>query len=190
MSRTRGKPATLSLEYCVKKAAAIGICRCRAVESVGGILVARVTVEQPIKGCQKGQELFYLNERTWTCDVTKAEVGEQTLLFLDTLPEHPFQDAEDSTLIGKIRLFDSARQRELRGIPLYQVYHSGNGRMPLKSWGGQVYTYRRPPIYLPDTIPTINQPGPYQWAPERYAPLPLVLTFINKYLAEMRRAAA
>jgi hypothetical protein len=89
----------------------------------------------PLKACNEGQR----------CDTTTAISGETALLFLTPLSEKPFRDGWKD----KEKQFALARQKELKDISLYNVVHSGYGRMPIKSWGGKEYVRRSGLVLLP-----------------------------------------
>ena len=110
--------------------------------------VAKVRVERGLKGVGEGDVVYFLARGTWTCDITRAEVGERALFFLN---ESDWSD----------RLQREARvelKKRAASAPVYAVAHSGRGRMPLCAVEGNEYATFWSEVVLPEDLPTIADP--------------------------------
>lgn len=125
------------------------------------IPVARVKVERAIKGTVVGTRVHYLAMGTWTCDSTRAKVGERALFFLNDTDwaRHLSDDARASFL------------KKTDGGNDFQLAHSGYGRMPIL--GGQARELVRfSAIRLPQSYPTIQGADLQPTARGRFLELP------------------
>ena len=134
------------------------------------IPIAKVSVQRPLKGVEEGETLHYLATGTWTCDISRAVVGERALFMLreSDWPRH-LQPAARSEL-----------RRRTASAPVFAVAHSGRGRMPLREVEGIEYATYRHNIVLPEDLPTIDGPE------ERYSLIRSVhLPSIEKKLSKI-----
>src|SRR5215472_4655258 len=105
------------------------------VTTVKGVKVARVKVLETYKG-RKVDELFFLAQPTWVCDISEAVKGETALLFLSSYT---------NPRSGMERMFLSPlpSRKELEGTDvgkaMFLIIDSGRGRMPLRTVKGQQY---------------------------------------------------
>ncbi|MEW6072656.1 MAG: hypothetical protein AB1726_08715 [Planctomycetota bacterium] len=112
------------------------------------IPIARVRVERSLKGTEEGEFVYYLAMPTWTCDISRAEVGERALFLLaDTPWDRALQPATRAAL-----------KRLTGSRPVYAVAHSGRGRLPLREVDGREYATYWKELLLPDDLPTIAGP--------------------------------
>lgn len=105
-----------SLGQLVQRSAAIAVVKVTWVGEVAGSRVARAEVVTSYRGPAAGQELIFLAERTWACDVSTAVAGETVLVFLYDMP-----DPRRARLAAAVK----------KGTPLYVIGHGGRGRLPL-----------------------------------------------------------
>lgn len=122
----------------------------------GPLKLGRLEVEQWIKGAPTGSSLVFLNQGTWTCDITGAEVGERALWFL-------VRDGCDSSYRPHISGYDST----FGDAPLHRVLHSGRGQMNLRALGERsLVTVWRGSVILPEGAPWEVGPQPeYSFIP-------------------------
>lgn len=86
-----GRVAEVSLEQLVEASEVILVGKVVEVREVDGVRVARVRVEQTIKGPAE-EEVWYLAQGTWTCDITGGRLNERSILFLNEYEFHPKPD--------------------------------------------------------------------------------------------------
>ena len=114
------KVAAIPLKDLVAQSPLIVVAHITRVDNVGDLAVARVSVDQVVKGDPDLKTLAVVAAKTWTCDISHAEAGEAALLFLSA------GESLDMTrgALKRARV-DMAPQ------PLYVQAHSGRGRMPI-----------------------------------------------------------
>jgi hypothetical protein len=106
-------------------------------------------VERWFKGKPTDGRLVFLNQSTWTCDITGADVGERALFFFRELKE-------DTVQAGIVRYFQKFGER-----PLLRVVHAGRGQMGLRVVGGEeLATCWTGDVILPDGAPRRAGPEP------------------------------
>src|SRR6266446_4996845 len=111
------------MKSCWKMSNEIVLARVVEVNTVKGVKIARVKVLETYKG--KGvNELLFLAQPTWTCDIAEAVKGETALLFLTT-----YVGGRD--IFGRL---PTRKELEGAGIrqPMFLIPDSGRGRMPLR----------------------------------------------------------
>lgn len=88
----------------------------------GSLEIGQLAVETWLKGAPTEQPLVFVNQGTWACDVTGAEVGERALYFLT---REEAESGYQSHLVGYAERFGAR--------PLHRVAHSGRGQMQLRT---------------------------------------------------------
>src|SRR5688500_11886179 len=76
----QAKAGSISFEDLASSSEQIVIGKVETVTSIEDVRVAKVAVTRTLKGIPVN-EVYYLAEPTWTCDITSAEVGETALFF-------------------------------------------------------------------------------------------------------------
>jgi hypothetical protein len=127
----------------------------QAVISVEGVRVARVEVMRTLKGTPVN-EIYYLAQSTWTCDISEAEIEETALFFFANYQFSPVS-REFEEPIG----FKEQVVALTNGSSFQQILHAGRGRMPLRIVAGEDYlTIWTGDVILPKHIKTIPGPEP------------------------------
>lgn len=155
-------PITLSELVCL--ADVVVVARVRASEPVAvvqpadvllsavglSLEIGELEVETWLKGSPTEQPLVFVNQGTWVCDVTGAEVGERALYFL--MREEP-KFAFTPHLVGYAERFGER--------PLHSVVHSGRGQMRLRTdvGSGPERVWPRG-VQLPEDAPRDNSSDP------------------------------
>ena len=155
----------------------IVIGRVTNVRDVKGLKVAEVRVTKTLKGSP--QELvYYLAQPTWICDITSANVGQETLFFFGKyrFDPHPASMAyvKSTGTAGSYTIEDGATpagafkepigfQEAITAIvgssPFWQVAWSGRGQMPLRHVSDEKYvTVWTGDVQLPTDMSTISGP--------------------------------
>jgi hypothetical protein len=107
----------------------------RRGRKIAGVKIARVKVLETYKG-RKLDELSFVAQPTWTCDISDAVRGETALLLLHsytnprTTSEHPLFSPRPSR---------EELEAEGAGKAIFLLMDSGRGRMPLRTIAGQQY---------------------------------------------------
>ena len=169
-----------------------------SVRDVKGLKVAEVRVTKTLKG--NPQELvYYLAQPTWTCDITSANVGEETLFFFEKYRFDPYPASityvksggaagsytveDGATPAGAFKEpigFREAITAIVGSSPFWQVSWSGRGQMPLRNVGDRKYvTVWTDDVRLPADMSTISGPQRKYAGFIRSAPLSQVLNFIQ-----------
>lgn len=114
----------------------------------GGVAtLGTLRVERWIKGQPTDSAPLFLNQSTWTCDITGADVGERAVFFLCGDKGDPLRDA--------IPCYTET----FGDRPLLRVVHSGRGQMDLRSVEGEeLATCWAGDVVLPEDAP--RRPGP------------------------------
>ncbi len=137
--------------------------------------IGELEVERWVKGARQEQPLVFLNDSTWTCDVTGAEVGGRALYFLGLL-------CKDSEIAAHLEGFEAAYRDRL----LHAVLHSGRGQMDLRVVDSiEVCTYWDGDVRLPEDAP--SQPGPeprYDFV--KSIPLPWMAAHVDELVKAQR----
>ena len=97
----------------------IAIVKVSQIHSTNGVQIAEATIEQMLKGNKKVKKIYFLASSTWTCDISRAELGESALVFLNKISDR-------SKVSGR-----SWKLPKKGYNPLYQIGHVGRGRMPI-----------------------------------------------------------
>jgi hypothetical protein len=126
----QARVAAISLGDLARNSAIIGIVRVDQIRTVNGWRIATATIQTPIANVNAGQTVTFIAEPTWTCDTSGAVLGEQTLLFLTPL-DRRFA-AQTEGLTGKGGLNAAQDRLAKDGKVLYEITHSGRGRIPFK----------------------------------------------------------
>ena len=151
------KVASIEFSELAKEADLIVLGMVKDVTTIQGAKLARVKVLATYKG-EKLEELFFLAQPTWTCDISEAQRGETALLFLSASKDIPRQGMERM-------LFRSLPTRKKLenglGPSLFVISDSGRGRMPLRMIEGQQYaTLWLADVVLPPSVHTVAGPEP------------------------------
>jgi hypothetical protein len=110
-----------------------------------------VDISKVLKGDARLERLLFLAARTWTCDITSAELGERALFFLHGAERDELFDDELRQEIGT----------RFPGIPLMRVMWSGRGKMPLRVLpNGEYATYWASDVILSKGFPDVEGPEP------------------------------
>ncbi len=123
---TYASVATVNLDWLAKNSEEIVLVNVTSVTHRSGVRVGVAQVVQAVVGkLQKGTEIEFVAERTWTCDVSNAVVGERLLLLLRHVP-----DSARATMNGQ-ELGRAAKATKIAGRQLFTIAHSGRGRIVL-----------------------------------------------------------
>ena len=185
---------SISFDDLIKRSEYIVIGQVVSVKGVEPTKVAKVHVTRVLKGSPT-QELYYLASRTWTCDISSAEVGERALFFFG---KYQFAVNPKSRPVpngnGSVRIsgdfeepmgFREQVQAESR-TPLLQIAHSGRGKMPLRRIDGLDFVTSWSDVLLPKEISTVAGPEPkYEFI--RSANLEQIIKSIEKILSRQQR---
>jgi hypothetical protein len=114
-----------------------------------GLKIAEVKITRTLCGQRDLTGLFYIASKMFPDDISDAQLGETTLLFLRKLRKPPSE-------------YDTAIQKVTRGAPLFYVAHSGRGRLVPIRIEGDDYIYFRlgRRILLPPTLSALWKPDP------------------------------
>lgn len=131
----------VSLEELVNASEMILVGTVVEVRDVEGVRVARVRVEQTVKG-PTYEEIWYLAQSTWLCDITGGELNERAILLLNRYefdPEPNRIGDNNSVVIGEFpepMSFRASVEQVTGGEPFWAVSWSGRGQMTIRrSWG-------------------------------------------------------
>jgi hypothetical protein len=156
-ARLHAKVGSVEFAALVKASDVVVLGNVVDVSTVDGVKVARVKVIETYKGT-KVDQLFFLAQPTWICDISEAMKGETALLFL-TAYEDRWKGSE--LILLKPLPTREALQRAGVGQAMFQIVDSGRGRMPLRSVGGEKYaTVWVGDVRLPVSVRTISGPKP------------------------------
>jgi hypothetical protein len=115
------------------------------VFEVQGLKVGRIQLDRVLKGTATGNVLF-LNQSTWMCDITGADIGERALWFLvpyEDIPEaDPPRREPNVVVVGDFhqpRGFRKAVNRLTPDQPFMSVFWAGRGQMGLREVDGTTY---------------------------------------------------
>ena len=114
----------------------------------GTARLGTLRVERWIKGKPTAEAPVFLNQSTWTCDITGADAGERALFFLGCASK------EDGLREGIVSYAEKFGDR-----PLLRILHSGRGQMGLRIVAGEeLATCWTGDVILPEGAP--RRPGP------------------------------
>jgi len=122
---------SLTLEEMAEGSDLIAVVDDVKVHSVNEVHIAEASVSRILKGPSNLKTLYFVASPTWTCDISAAQDGESSLVFL-----HKISDR--SKVFHKDLGYDFELPAEGYD-PLYQVSHSGRGRMPIREVNGENY---------------------------------------------------
>ena len=88
-----------------------------------GVRVAVAKVVRGLKGAVPNDTIEFVAEKTWTCDISNAVLGERVLLYLIKVRDR------DGVTMFKQDLSKAASMSRSAGRVLYELYHSGRGRI-------------------------------------------------------------
>jgi hypothetical protein len=172
------KVAPTSLEELTRVAESIVIGRVTEVISVEGTPIAKVSVIETLKG-EPGQDLYYFARGTWICDVSRAEPGETSLLFLW---KYDFGVKDDFGSWQQPPGFEQTVNELTGGAPLWRLAWAGRGRMPFRSINGTDFvTLWVGDVVLPRSIKTVAA-SEIPYSSLRSAPLADVVSIVRKSL--------
>jgi hypothetical protein len=155
-ARIHAKVGSVEFSTLVREADVIVLGNVVDVTTLKGVKVARVKVLETYKG-PKVDELFFLAQPTWVCDISEAVKGETALLLL-----HSYTDPRSG--MEKMFLAPLPSRKELEGAaagkPMFLIIDSGRGRMPLRTIKGQQYaTLWVGDVRLPASVQTVRDPN-------------------------------
>lgn len=163
----QAKVGSISFEDLASSSEQIVIGKVETVTSIEDVRVAKVAVTRTLKGTPVN-ELYYLAEPTWTCDITSAEVGETALFFFYKYGFTANPKSRETLPDGQILLktdyeeplgFRAQIESLTKGNSFWMVAHSGRGRMPLRTINGVDYvTLWTEDVILPKRIKTVEGP--------------------------------
>jgi len=112
-----------------------------------GVLFGRIRIgvaqpEQWLKGTPTAAPLVFVNQSTWTCDVTGLELGQRALIFFE-------RASSEDELVPRICDYRERFGEE----PLHYVAHSGRGQMPLGVVDGREFARVFGDIRFPPDLP-------------------------------------
>ena len=109
--------------------------------TVSGKKVAEVEVTRTLKGNPNVKRLYYYFGPSWMCDVSDAKEGETAIYFLSAY---------------------SSKVEVMPGVPLFELVHSGRGRLIVHCIDGEPYirAYRRGDVLFPRSITVAIYPNP------------------------------
>jgi hypothetical protein len=153
-ARIHAKVGSVEFSTLVRQADVIVLGTVVDVTTVKGVKVARVKVLETYKG-RKVNELFFLAQPTWTCDISDAVKGETALLLLSSYTD-PRSGMEKMFLSP----LPSRKDFEGAGNAMFLIIDSGRGRMPLRTVNGQQYaTLWVGDVRLPASVQTGRNPN-------------------------------
>lgn len=139
-SEVIGRVAPTQLEWIFSNADIVAIGRDLETLSSGEWLLAVFEIEETIKGdVGPGDRVVYVAEPTWTCDGSRASIGQKALLFLtESVAPAPDFANKRSPIDGRL----PPPWRTDDGKAIYKITASGNGRMDIAANGSaSVQTY-------------------------------------------------
>lgn len=158
------KIGSVGIKDLIRHSEYIMIGRCQSITEIEGVKVAKVEVIKTIKG-KETNELYYLAESQWTCDISGAVIGETALYFFDVYQYNPNPKAREVLPEGQLRIRGNFQEPlgfkqivELLSdqIPFLQIAYAGRGKMPVSTVDGLDYvTLYVEDVILPKNIKTI-----------------------------------
>jgi hypothetical protein len=132
-----------TIEALTRESSVIVLGRVADIVEIRGIQVARLQSERVLKGDVE-VDLYFLAEGTWSCDISDAHEGEYGLYFFSPykFSEHPQPPLEgtgddEREYFGFVEIagFRDDVVAMAAGRPLYQLTHSGCGRLVARDVG-------------------------------------------------------
>ena len=155
------------------------------LETVEGVRLPVLKVERTLKG-REAKEWTLALTSTFICDISATGVGERALFFLQ-----PYRRDPDDALPMQEPLF--LERVAARGLaPLHRITHFGRGRMPLRVVRGEErVAYYGWEVGLPPELEAVVVETPNKKEPswQRSVPLPAMLDWVSRYVAEESAAA-
>lgn len=148
LSAVEAKVGTMRLAELIRRSDSVVVAQVRQIVTIDGLRIAQAVPQEVLKGTATGATLYFVADRTWTCDTSTAQVGEAALLFLNRA---------ESEQIERRLLGQPSAHVTLK--PLFRIAHSGRGRMPLCRVKGQPYVVVPSGVELPAAIKTIERAG-------------------------------
>lgn len=124
------KVSTISLEALTKQSGTIVIAEVYEIVERAGVRVAVANVVEGVKPGSPIGTIEFVAEATWTCDISSAVVGERVLLFLSEVQK------ESRATMFRQELAEAASESRRAGHTLYEIAHSGRGRLVLTKSSG------------------------------------------------------
>jgi hypothetical protein len=201
--------APTTLRELTGSAKLIVIGKVTSVTDVKGLKVAEVHITKTLKGAPQ-EVVYYLAQPTWTCDITAATVGEETLFFFEKyrFDPHPASMAyvrsagaagsytveAGATPVGAFKEpvgFRETITAIVGSSPFWQVSWSGRGQMPLRNVRNAKYvTLWIGDVQLPAEMSTISGPQREYSSFIRSVPLSQMLDFIQQVSGNLRKSRA
>lgn len=119
------KVSTISLEALAKQSDAIVVAEVSKIVTRAGVRVAVATIVEGVKPGSPTGTIEFVAEATWTCDISSAVAGERVLLFLSEVRN------ESRATMFRQELAQAASESQKAGRILYELAHSGRGRLVL-----------------------------------------------------------
>jgi len=149
-------------------------------ETVEGVRLPVLRVERTLKGPRQAEWALAVTS-TFICDISGAAVGERGLFFLQ-----PYRKgAEDTLPIPEPQFREKVAARGLGS--LRRISHFGRGRMPVRLVDGREHVaYFKWGMTLPAELESVAIETPNKREPswERSVPLPAMLDWVERYVAE------
>lgn len=129
------KVATISLDNLTALSTEVVIADVTKIESRAGVRVGVAQVIENIGGSlRKRNTIEFVAEPTWTCDISDARVGERVLLFMI-----PIDGSAKQSMHGQ-PLGSASKEASGHGKQLYELTHSGRGRIVLHAADAKVWS--------------------------------------------------
>lgn len=117
------KVATISIKDIAQSSQVIVVADVIEIVDRSGVRVAMAKVVRGLKGAVPNDTIEFVAEKTWTCDISNAVLGERVLLYLIKVRDR------DGVTMFKQDLSKAASMSRSAGRVLYELYHSGRGRI-------------------------------------------------------------
>lgn len=127
VSTAQARVMEMLFDDLIEDADLIVIGKVESLKYISDVKIAKFKVSQTLKG-NSTDEIYFVAEKTWTCDVSYARIGEQALIFFDK-----YEDLSNFKIdfLDKPNFKISFENSTGRG-ELYRIYGSGYGRHPIK----------------------------------------------------------
>lgn len=179
---SHAKVAGTSLKELTQVADVIVVGRVVEVGTLFGVRVAKVEVRQTLKG-KHHPHLYYLAQRTWICDISGGNAGEEALFFFSKpwVGRWFASEAPSDARLAMVQIL-------LGDAPFMAVAWSGRGTMKLRKVQGKDYvTLWTDDVALPADVPTIAGSEEKYTSFIRSAPLSDILAYVRSYLQQAKQ---
>lgn len=164
----------------IEDADLIVIGKVESINHISDVRIAKFKISQTLKGTAT-DEIYFLAERTWTCDISDARVGEKALLFLSKynyLSKLEIQGIEKPD-------FKLSFEKITYKTELFRIYGSGYGREPIRNIKGKDYI--SVPVYQIKVPKELLEDKSGDWTlQDKYADLNVISDYINYRLENPR----